>query len=114
MPKICTVKDWGFGMDGTCSDVVNAKRYVEVALAWLVEKHDVDINDIPKSRNREVMKVRSLWHFIALEALSPWMGKKEISKFVRCSAHSTFYCSWKRQEKCHKEERLLFDGSQGS
>ena len=102
MPAIDIAKDWGFEVEGTCSTPSEAKKYVADALSWLCKEHDIDHNELFNTRTNKSTMVRNIWHFVALEALRPWMDKIEIARLVGCS-HSSFYCSWKRQEKINKQ-----------
>jgi hypothetical protein len=107
MPKIDIEEDWGFKVDGTCETPYEAKEYVQKALLWLCEEHHISQAEVFNTKADKSLMVRDLWHFIALEALRPWMDKIEISRFVNCHSHSTFYESWKRQERRHKQEQVL-------
>tara|TARA_R100000700_G_scaffold29474_1_gene36310 strand:+ start:574 stop:915 length:342 start_codon:yes stop_codon:yes gene_type:complete len=113
VPKINPKDDWGFCPKGTTRSLSEAKAYVCDSLDWLCKKHDVTKNDALQSQDKKALQLRDTWHFLALESLRPWWSKSEIARFVG-KPHSTFYLSWKRQEKRHNNERLLQDGAEGS
>ena len=113
MPKISPKDDWGFCPKGTTRSLSDAKAYVRESLDWLCKNHDVSMGEALSGKTPEAIRMRDLWHFVALESLRPWWSKSEIARFVG-KPHSTFYLSWKRQEKRHNEERLLQDGAEGS
>ena len=102
VPIIDVKKDWGFKVKGSCSTPTEARKYVKNALCWLCKKHDIDQSELFNSKSNKSVMVRSLWYFVALEALRPWMDKIEIARFVGCP-HSSFYYGWKRQEKINKQ-----------